>query len=108
MTIRTDMSPAASEVSAKDRRQMGRFLTKFMTPRDTRSAIRRLSNSNRGRSIETSPILYEQMVGRGMRGREFGGTERCLVIDVDDNIQRRNDPVTVEYESLEREMRHAD
>ena len=43
-----------------------------------------------------------------MRGREFGGTERCLVIDVDDNIQRRNDPVTVEYESLEREMRHAD
>jgi len=56
----------------------------------------------------TSPILYEQMVGRGMRGPEFGGTERCLVIDVDDNIQWRNDPVTVEYESLEREMRYAD
>ncbi len=55
-----------------------------------------------------SPILYEQMVGRGMRGPEFGGTERCLVIDVNDNIQWRSEPVTVEYESLEREMRYAD
>ena len=55
-----------------------------------------------------SPILYEQMVGRGMRGPEFGGTERCLVIDVNDNIQWRNQPVTIEYESLEREMRYAD
>ena len=53
-----------------------------------------------------SPILYEQMVGRGMRGPEFGGTDRCLVIDVDDNIRWRNKPVTVEYESLESEMRH--
>lgn len=55
-----------------------------------------------------SPILYEQMVGRGMRGPEFGGTEHCLVIDVDDNIQWRNEPVTVEYGSLEQEMRYAD
>lgn len=43
-----------------------------------------------------------------MRGPEFGGTERCLVIDVDDNIQWRNEPVTVEYGSLEQEMRYAD
>ena len=55
-----------------------------------------------------SPILYEQMVGRGMRGPEFGGTERCLVVDVDDNIQWRSVPVTVEYESLEREMRYTE
>ena len=55
-----------------------------------------------------NPILYEQMVGRGMRGPEFGGTERCLVIDVDDNIQWRNQPVTVEYAWLEQEMRYAD
>jgi superfamily II DNA or RNA helicase len=34
-----------------------------------------------------SPVLYEQMIGRGMRGPRFGGTERCLVIDVADNIQ---------------------
>jgi superfamily II DNA or RNA helicase len=34
-----------------------------------------------------SPILYEQMIGRGMRGPSFGGTEECLVIDVEDNIK---------------------
>jgi DNA repair protein RadD len=35
----------------------------------------------------TSAVLYEQMIGRGMRGPRFGGTDRCLVIDVEDNIQ---------------------
>lgn len=54
-----------------------------------------------------SPILYEQMVGRGMRGPEFGGTRECLVIDVDDNIRWRNKPAVVAYLSLEREMRNA-
>lgn len=54
-----------------------------------------------------SPILYEQMVGRGMRGPEFGGTDECLVIDVDDNIQWRNEPATIEFTSLEQEMRQA-
>ena len=54
-----------------------------------------------------SPILYEQMVGRGMRGPEFGGTEECLVIDVDDNIQWRNKSATIDYASLEVEMRNA-
>lgn len=54
-----------------------------------------------------SPILYEQMVGRGMRGPEFGGTEQCLVIDVDDNIQWRNERATIEYRSLELQMRNA-
>lgn len=33
-----------------------------------------------------SPVLYEQMIGRGMRGPRFGGTERCLVVDVQDNL----------------------
>ena len=33
-----------------------------------------------------SRVLYDQMIGRGMRGREFGGTDECLVIDVDDNL----------------------
>jgi superfamily II DNA or RNA helicase len=55
-----------------------------------------------------SPILYEQMIGRGMRGPEFGGTKECLVIDVDDNIQWRNKPATVEYSSLEIEMRNSE
>jgi DNA repair protein RadD len=34
----------------------------------------------------TSPVLYEQMIGRGMRGPRFGGTSECLVIDIADNI----------------------
>jgi superfamily II DNA or RNA helicase len=33
-----------------------------------------------------SPLLYEQMIGRGMRGPRFGGTEECLVVDIEDNI----------------------
>lgn len=33
-----------------------------------------------------SPVLYEQMIGRGMRGPRFGGTEECRVIDLADNI----------------------
>ncbi|MER5364419.1 DEAD/DEAH box helicase [Streptomyces sp. NPDC002722] len=35
----------------------------------------------------TSPVLYEQMIGRGMRGPRFGGTESCLVVDIEDNIR---------------------
>lgn len=37
----------------------------------------------------TSRIVYEQMIGRGMRGPRFGGTEKCTVIDVSDNIRFR-------------------
>ncbi|OBF21611.1 hypothetical protein A5725_13540 [Mycobacterium kubicae] len=55
-----------------------------------------------------SPILYEQMVGRGMRGPEFGGTGRCLLIDIDDNLRWRDERATIEYPSLENDMRHAE
>lgn len=34
----------------------------------------------------TSPVLYEQMIGRGMRGPRNGGTRDCLVVDLIDNI----------------------
>ena len=34
-----------------------------------------------------SPVLYEQMIGRGMRGPRFGGTEECLIVDVEDNLR---------------------
>lgn len=34
-----------------------------------------------------SVVLYEQMIGRGMRGPIFGGTDECLVIDLADNIR---------------------
>lgn len=35
-----------------------------------------------------SVVLYEQMIGRGMRGPNNGGTDECLVIDLKDNINR--------------------
>lgn len=33
-----------------------------------------------------SIVLYSQMIGRGLRGPKIGGTERCKIIDVRDNI----------------------
>lgn len=33
-----------------------------------------------------SPNLYFQMIGRGLRGPKNGGNERCLIINVEDNI----------------------
>jgi superfamily II DNA or RNA helicase len=34
-----------------------------------------------------SQVLYEQMVGRGLRGEKFGGTPTCHVIDLEDNYR---------------------
>lgn len=42
----------------------------------------------------TSTILYEQIVGRGLRGTKFGGTEYCDVIDFADNIRRLGPPLS--------------
>ena len=36
-----------------------------------------------------SQVLYEQMVGRGLRGPEFGGTEHCVIIDFEDKYRNR-------------------
>ncbi|MBF0239796.1 MAG: DEAD/DEAH box helicase [SAR324 cluster bacterium] len=33
-----------------------------------------------------SIVLYSQMIGRGLRGLEIGGTEKCKIITVTDNI----------------------
>lgn len=33
-----------------------------------------------------SPVLYQQMIGRGLRGPKNGGKERCLIVNVEDNI----------------------
>jgi superfamily II DNA or RNA helicase len=41
----------------------------------------------------TSEVLYEQIVGRGLRGPKFGGTDKCLVIDFADNILRLGPPL---------------
>ena len=35
-----------------------------------------------------SQVLYEQMVGRGLRGPEFGGTEVCHILDCEDNYRQ--------------------
>ena len=34
-----------------------------------------------------SPNLYFQMIGRGLRGVKNGGNDRCLILNVQDNIQ---------------------
>jgi superfamily II DNA or RNA helicase len=34
------------------------------------------------------PNAYQQMIGRGLRGPRNGGTERCLLVNVADNVQR--------------------
>lgn len=33
-----------------------------------------------------SQVLYEQMLGRGLRGNAFGGTETCVILDCEDNL----------------------
>ena len=33
-----------------------------------------------------SPNLYFQMIGRGLRGVRNGGNQRCLILNVEDNI----------------------
>lgn len=35
----------------------------------------------------TSPVIYSQMLGRGLRGPKFGGKAECLLIDLKDNLQ---------------------
>lgn len=52
-----------------------------------------------------SSILYEQMVGRGMRGPAFGGTEDCLVIDVADNLRWHGKAAGMTFAGLDAQMR---
>jgi superfamily II DNA or RNA helicase len=41
----------------------------------------------------TSQVLYEQMLGRGLRGPKFGGTGECLILDFEDNIKSHGRPL---------------
>ena len=34
----------------------------------------------------TSPVLYSQMLGRGLRGPRVGGNPECLLLDLKDNL----------------------
>ncbi|HEX4962089.1 MAG TPA: DEAD/DEAH box helicase family protein [Thermoanaerobaculia bacterium] len=47
-----------------------------------------------------SRVLYEQIVGRGLRGPKFGGTETCVVVDCEDNYRGERPPMG--YEAFRR------
>lgn len=51
--------------------------TGFDAPRVTHVVIARPT---------VSRVLYEQIVGRGLRGPRFGGTEECVIIDCVDSV----------------------
>jgi superfamily II DNA or RNA helicase len=63
--------------------------TGFDAPRVTHVVIARPT---------VSRVLYEQIVGRGLRGPEFGGTEACAVIDCEDQFRGERPPLG--YESF--------
>ncbi|MET4899874.1 DEAD/DEAH box helicase family protein [Paenarthrobacter sp. CC6] len=53
-----------------------------------------------------SPGAYIQMAGRGLRGKENGGKEECLIVDVADNWGAMNDFLGYhDYEELWQEQR---
>ena len=35
----------------------------------------------------SSLVLYSQMIGRGIRGVKMGGTDDCILVDLEDNLQ---------------------
>lgn len=35
-----------------------------------------------------SPALYQQMIGRGLRGRLNGGKDECLIVNIEDNFAK--------------------
>ena len=44
-----------------------------------------------------SRVLYEQMVGRGMRGPKMGGTEWCEIVDFTSNFGTFREPQAWEF-----------
>jgi superfamily II DNA or RNA helicase len=47
-----------------------------------------------------SRVLYEQILGRGLRGPQFGGTETCTILDCKDNFKGERPPLG--YEAFRR------
>jgi DNA repair protein RadD len=43
-----------------------------------------------------SRVLYEQMVGRGLRGPRFGGTESCVILNCQDDFRGKLPPLGYE------------
>ncbi len=55
-----------------------------------------------------SPGLYQQVVGRGLRGPANGGTDSCLIVNVADNLaQYGTELAFLEFENLWRRVRGA-
>jgi superfamily II DNA or RNA helicase len=48
-----------------------------------------------------SPNLYQQMIGRGLRGEGNGGKDNCLIVNVNDNVVSFGDQLAFrEFEYL--------
>lgn len=48
-----------------------------------------------------SPNLYQQMIGRGLRGPKNGGKDKCLIVNVADNIAQYGDELAFrQFEDL--------
>jgi len=48
-----------------------------------------------------SPNLYQQMIGRGLRGPKNGGSEECLIVNVADNVAQYGEKLAfTEFEHL--------
>ena len=47
----------------------------------------------------TSHVLHSQMIGRGLRGPKLGGTETCLIVEVEDNITNFASDQRVSFEN---------
>jgi superfamily II DNA or RNA helicase len=45
----------------------------------------------------SSPVLYMQMVGRGLRGKANGGTERCRIVTVEENLGKFRDRLPYDF-----------
>jgi superfamily II DNA or RNA helicase len=48
-----------------------------------------------------SPNLYQQMIGRGLRGPLNGGKEECLIVNIADNFMQFGDKLAfLQFEHL--------
>jgi len=44
-----------------------------------------------------SVVLYSQMIGRGLRGVKMGGNAECLLVDIEDNLNKYNESMAFSY-----------
>ncbi len=47
-----------------------------------------------------SQVLYEQIIGRGLRGPKFDGTEICTILDCEDNLSDDKTPLFLGYQAF--------